>query len=210
VSTPSDPQYARKLFAGNCEFIAGAASLDVLPETRLPEVAFVGRSNVGKSSLINALTGRTSLARVSNTPGRTRQINLFALADRLMLADLPGYGFAKVSKAEARSWNDLIIGYLGARRTLRRVMLLIDARRGIMNSDEDAMRLLDRAAVATQLILTKSDKLKAEELAAVSASVSDAGGRHPVMLAGVIATSAETGTGIADLRSTIAELTAER
>jgi GTP-binding protein len=209
VSAPSDPDYARKLFASPCDFIAGAASLDALPETRLPEVAFVGRSNVGKSSLVNALTGRTKLARVSNTPGRTRQINLFALGGKLMLADLPGYGFAKISKAEARSWNELIVGYLHSRKTLCRVVLLIDARRGIMESDEEVMGLLDRAAVATQAILTKSDKLKDDELATVLESVSRAGSRHPAMLADVIATASQTGTGIPSLRAALAELTAQ-
>ncbi|HUJ45627.1 MAG TPA: ribosome biogenesis GTP-binding protein YihA/YsxC [Rhizomicrobium sp.] len=201
-----DTEAARKLFTGPCEFIAGAASLDALPERRLPEVAFVGRSNVGKSSLINALTGRGNLARVSNTPGRTRQINLFALRDRLMLADLPGYGFAKISKAEARSWNDLILGYLHTRKMLRRIVLLIDARRGVMESDEAAMSLLDRAAVPVQTVLTKADKLKADELAGVKDNVAGALTAHPVVLSNVMATSAESGAGIPELRALLAEL----
>src|ERR1041385_8926983 len=120
----NEAEFARKLFAGPCEFVAGAGSLDVLPASDLAEVAFVGRSNVGKSSLINAILGRAGLARVSNTPGRTRQINLFRLRARLMLADLPGYGFARISKAESLAWNDLIRGYLESRRNLRRVVLL--------------------------------------------------------------------------------------
>ena len=201
-----DPEAARKLFTGPCEFIAGAASLDALPERGLPEVAFVGRSNVGKSSLINALTGRGNLARVSNTPGRTRQINLFALRDRLMLADLPGYGFAKISKAEARSWNDLILGYLHTRKMLRRIVLLIDARRGVMESDEAAMSLLDRAAVPVQTVLTKADKLKADELAGVKDNVAGALTAHPVVLSNVMATSAESGAGIPELRALLADL----
>jgi len=201
-----DTEAARKLFTGPCEFIAGAASLDALPERRLPEVAFVGRSNVGKSSLINALTGRGNLARVSNTPGRTRQINLFALRDRLMLADLPGYGFAKISKAEARSWNDLILGYLHTRKMLRRIVLLIDARRGVMESDEAAMSLLDRAAVPVQTVLTKADKLKADELAGVKDNVAGALTAHPVVLSNVMATSAESGAGIPELRALLADL----
>ena len=201
-----DQEAARKLFTGPCEFVAGAASLDALPERRLPEVAFVGRSNVGKSSLINALTGRGNLARVSNTPGRTRQINLFALRDRLMLADLPGYGFAKISKAEARSWNELILGYLHIRKMLRRVVLLIDARRGVMESDEAAMSLLDRAAVPVQTVLTKADKLKADELAGVKDNVAGALTAHPVVLSNVMATSAESGAGIPELRALLADL----
>jgi len=201
-----DTEAARKLFTGPCEFIAGAASLDALPERRLPEVAFVGRSNVGKSSLINALTGRGNLARVSNTPGRTRQINLFALRNRLMLADLPGYGFAKISKAEAHRWNELILGYLHMRKMLRRIVLLIDARRGVMESDEAAMSLLDRAAVPVQTVLTKADKLKADELAGVKDNVASALTAHPVALPNVMATSAESGAGIPELRALLADL----
>ena len=204
-----DAETARKLFTGPCEFVAGAASLDALPERRLPEVAFVGRSNVGKSSLINALTGRGNLARVSNTPGRTRQINLFALRDQLMLADLPGYGFAKISRAEAQSWNDLILGYLHTRKMLRRVVLLIDARRGLMASDEAAMSLLDRAAVPVQAVLTKVDKLKPDELKKAATDVSGTLAAHPVARADVMATSAESGAGISELRVSLAEL-AER
>src|SRR6201999_616344 len=140
-----------------CEFIWGAARPDDLPPAKLPEVAFVGRSNAGKSSLINALTGRKTLARVSNTPGRTREINFFDLGGRLMLADLPGYGYAKVSKADHARWTELIFAYLRERATLRRVVLLIDARRGVLENDADVMALLDRAAVSYQLVLTKID-----------------------------------------------------
>ncbi|HEX3945724.1 MAG TPA: ribosome biogenesis GTP-binding protein YihA/YsxC [Rhizomicrobium sp.] len=204
-----DAAFARKLFSGPCEFIAGAAELDALPASQLPEVAFVGRSNVGKSSLINALTGRTSLARVSRTPGRTRQINLFRLGDTLVLADLPGYGFARVSKTEAAHWNALITGYLHIRRTLRRVILLLDARRGIMTSDEEAMRLLDGAAVSYQLVLTKTDALKATEIQSVMANVAEIVARHPAALAGIIATSARASLGIPELRQSLAELAAE-
>ena len=135
---------ARKLFAGACDFIWGATSADSLPPEKLTEVAFVGRSNAGKSSLVNALTGRKSLARVSQTPGATRQINFFNLADRLMLVDLPGYGFAKRSKTEAQSWQEMIFSYLRRRGRLRRVALLIDARRGVMDSDIQVMALLDQ------------------------------------------------------------------
>src|SRR5438105_8968323 len=145
---------ARKLFAGACDFVWGATSADALPPEKLNEVAFVGRSNAGKSSLVNALTGRKSLARVSQTPGATRQINFFDLGGRLMLVDLPGYGFAKRSKAEAESWQEMIFAYLRHRARLRRVLLLIDARRGVMDSDRQVMTLLDQAAVSYGLVLT--------------------------------------------------------
>jgi GTP-binding protein len=199
-------EQARRLFSGDCEFVAGAASLDALPDSSLPEIAFVGRSNVGKSSLINALLNRKNLARVSHTPGRTRQINLFRLRDVLMLADLPGYGFARVSKAEAARWNELITGYLRTRRNLRRVMLLIDARRGVMDSDEQVMALLDTAAIAYQAMLTKSDALKPAAGEQVRAAVAKILGSHPAALPDLLATSAETGTGIPALRQTLAQL----
>ncbi len=202
----ADAAFARKLFSGPCEFVAGAMSLDALPETGLPEVAFVGRSNAGKSSLINALTGRTSLARVSHTPGRTRQINLFRLRDALVLADLPGYGFSRISKAEAAHWDSLITGYLHTRRTLRCVVLLLDARRGIMTSDKEAMTLLDEAAVSHQLVLTKTDALKAAELQRVTAEVQTVVSQHPAALAAIIVTSARSSFGIAELRQSLAEL----
>jgi len=202
-------EFARKLFARQCEFVAGAATLDALPVSRLPEVAFVGRSNVGKSSLINALTGRAALARVSNTPGRTRQINLFSLRDALMLADLPGYGFARVSKAEARSWNGLIQSYLRTRNMLRRVVLLIDARRGFMTSDEEVMSLLDGAAVATQIVLTKCDHLANVALADISAGIARATENHPAALPNLIASSAESGAGIADLQLVLSHIAAQ-
>src|SRR5471030_710397 len=165
---------ARKLFAGPCEFVWGVQKAsDALPPGKLPEVAFVCRSNAGKSSLVNALTGRKSLARVSQTPGATRQINFFNLAERLMLVDLPGYGFAKRSKTESEAWQEMIFAYLRRRSHLRRVALLIDSRRGVMDSDIQVMDLLDRAAVSYGLVLTKSDELKPaarpQALAAVQA-----------------------------------------
>ena len=206
----ADGEFARKLFSGSCEFVAGAAALDALPEFRLPEVAFVGRSNVGKSSLINALVNQKKLARVSHTPGRTRQINLFRLRDRLLLADLPGYGFARVSKAEAAAWNELITGYLHTRRNLRRVMLLLDARRGIMASDRQVMGLLDAAAASYQFVLTKADALKPAELDEVRRVVSDEASQHPAALSQTITTSADSGSGIAELRAILAEFVAER
>jgi len=201
-----DREIARKLFTGPCDFIAGAASLHALPESHLPEVAFVGRSNVGKSSLINALVGHSGLARVSNTPGRTQQINLFRLRDRLMLADLPGYGFARVSKLESLAWNNLITDYLRSRRNLRRVTVLIDARRGLMENDDGVMTLLDVAAVAYQIVLTKADLLKPAECDRVIATASEAIKKHPAALSQVLATAAKSGVGIPELRLALAQL----
>ena len=199
-------EFARKLFSGSCEFVAGAATLDALPDSGLPEVAFVGRSNVGKSSLINALAGRTKLARVSQSPGRTRQINLFRLRDVIVLADLPGYGFARVSKAEGAAWNALISGYLCSRNELRLVLLLLDARRGIMDSDREVMCLLDKSAAAYRLVLTKTDTLKTAEAERVVQNVTEEAGRHPAALAGVIATSSKTAAGMENLRLVLSEL----
>ena len=164
--TPGEIEAARKLFAGTCEFVAGAASFESLPAIALPEVAFAGRSNVGKSSLVNALTGRRTLARVSASPGATRQINFFDLAGRFFLVDLPGYGFAQVSKSMKESWQDLASAYLRGRPTLKRVCLLIDSRHGVKDSDHETMKNLDRAAVSYQLVLTKTDRLKAGRRAA--------------------------------------------
>jgi GTP-binding protein len=205
----ANAEFARKLFSGACEFMAGAAELAALPEFALPETAFVGRSNVGKSSLINALTNRASLARVSHTPGRTRQINLFRLRDSLMLADLPGYGFARVSKTEAAQWNVLITSYLRQRRNLRRVILLIDSRRSLMESDEQVIAFLDSAAVSYQFVLTKSDAVTPTELQSVINAASQVTAKHPAALPAVIASSAKTGAGISDLRLALAELAAD-
>ena len=197
---------ARKLFAGPCDFIWGATSADQLPPEKLTEVAFVGRSNAGKSSLVNALTGRKSLARVSQTPGATRQINFFNLGDRLMLVDLPGYGFAKRSKTEAQAWQEMIFAYLRGRARLRRVALLIDARRGPMDTDIQVMNLLDRAAVSYGLVLTKADELKASERPKALATAAAEAAKHTAALAEVQLTSALTGEGIPDLRTHLAAL----
>jgi len=203
-----ETEFARKLFAGPCEFLAGAADADAIPSSRLPEIAVVGRSNVGKSSLLNALTGRGNLARVSNTPGRTRQINFFALGNRLMLADLPGYGFARVSRSETDRWRALISAYLMGRVNLRRVLLLIDARRGLMSPDREAMDFLDRAATPYQLVLTKTDALKPDATAEALAQTKDAAGNRPALYPIVLATSAKSGAGIAELRQALAEFAA--
>ncbi|HEX3756809.1 MAG TPA: ribosome biogenesis GTP-binding protein YihA/YsxC [Rhizomicrobium sp.] len=204
--TADKVEAARKLFAGNCDFVWGTQSADNLPPEKLPEVAFVGRSNAGKSSLVNALTGRKTLARVSQTPGATRQVNFFNLAGRLMLVDLPGYGFAKVSKLEAANWQALIFRYLQGRARLRQVALLIDARRGVMESDEQVMTLLDRAAVSFGLVLTKIDAVPANGHAAALEAARMAASTHTAALREVLATSALQGEGIPALRVRLAAI----
>ncbi len=196
---------ARRLFAQPCDFVAGAASFDQLPALDLPEVAFAGRSNVGKSSLINALTGRKTLARISRTPGRTQQINFFTLGDRLMLVDLPGYGYARASKSRIRDWTRLVEDYLGDRGNLRRLCLLIDARHGLTASDRKMAAMLDFAAVSYQLVLTKADKVKPAAAALASEIGRDFAG-HGAAHPDIIVTSARTGTGIAELRKALAAL----
>jgi GTP-binding protein len=204
--TEAADEAARKLFAGPCDFIWGSTSADNLPPETLNEVAFVGRSNAGKSSLVNAVTGRKSLARVSQTPGATRQINFFNLGARLMLVDLPGYGFAKRSKTEAAAWQEMIFSYLRGRSRLRRVALLIDARRGVMDTDGQVMDLLDRAAVSYALVLTKADELKAADREPARAAAMTAATAHTAALSEVQMTSSLTGDGIPALRTHLAAL----
>jgi GTP-binding protein len=177
-----------------------------LPDTRFPEVAFIGRSNVGKSSLINALTGRRGLARVSNTPGRTQEINFFLLDMRLMIADLPGYGYAKAPKAMAQSWQDLMKRYLAGRTQLARVFLLGDARHGLKPNDEEMMALLDRAAQSYHVVLTKADKLSGPEQAQAMAKAQAAAAKHVAAHPDLFLTSSETGFGIEALQDLIGEL----
>jgi GTP-binding protein len=196
----------RLLFARECRFVAGATNEEILPPPTLPEVAFAGRSNVGKSSLVNALTGRTTLARVSNTPGRTQQINFFDLGGRLMLVDLPGFGFAKVSKTKVRGWTGLIFRYLRGRPTLRRVCLLVDARHGLKDVDREFMEQLDTAAVSYQVLLTKADKLKPAELEERHADVAREIAGHVAAHPEIVATSAQTGAGIPAVRAHLAAL----
>ena len=199
--TPAELEAGRKLFAGPCEFVAGAATFESMPGISLPEVAFAGRSNVGKSSLVNALTGRRTLARTSSKPGHTRQINFFDLAGQVFLVDLPGYGFAKVSRSMKEAWQDLASAYLRGRPTLKRVCLLIDSRHGVKDTDRETMKNLDSAAVSYQVVLTKADQLrKADIPAAIAAAEAVArkhGAAHPV----VLVTSSETGFGIPELRA---------
>jgi GTP-binding protein len=199
-------EVARKLFAGPCDFIWGTSRIDNLPPQSLPEVAFVGRSNVGKSSLINALTGRKTVARVSQTPGRTREINFFNLGGKLMLVDLPGYGYAKASKELAMEWQTLIFAYLSGRATLSRALLLVDSRRGLMSSDLAVMELLDRAAVSYELVLTKTDELKPGAAEKLAETIQAEARKHTAALADMAATSAQTKAGIDVLQSQLAAL----
>jgi len=196
----------RLLFAQRCDFRLGVARLDQLPLDGASEVAFAGRSNVGKSSLINALTGRRTLARTSNTPGRTRQLNFFDLGGRLTIVDMPGYGYAKAPKGEISQWNRPIRDYLRGRVELRCLCLLIDARHGIKPSDEELMDMLDEAAVSYQIVLTKADKVKAGALVALSDAVRSAMKTRAAARPDVLATSAQKGTGIAELRAFLATL----
>ena len=201
-----DIEAGRLLFAQSCSFIAAAAEAQGLPATNLPEVAFAGRSNVGKSSLINALTGRKTLARTSHTPGRTRQINFFDLSGRLILTDLPGYGYARAAKSEVKRWSALIEQYLKGRAQLRRVLLLIDSRHGAKDIDRRVMSELDEAAVSYQIVLTKADKPKPEALEATRTAIAGEAAGHPAAHPEIAVTSASSGAGIAELRAGIAAL----
>jgi len=200
----------RLLFAGSCEFIAAAQSLSALPAISLPEIAFAGRSNVGKSSLVNALTGRTTLARTSQTPGRTRQLIFFSLANRLQLVDLPGYGYAKASKTDIKAWTKLTRKFLVGRQSLQRMLLLIDSRRGIGPADKEMMKLMDESAVSWAVVLTKTDKLKAEQADKVLAKTRQEISRHVAAFPHVWSTSSQTGNGIAELRAHLASLSLPR
>ncbi|WP_169567310.1 ribosome biogenesis GTP-binding protein YihA/YsxC [Sneathiella limimaris] len=196
----------RLLFSKECKFVAGAADLSMLPDSDLNEVAFAGRSNVGKSSLINALTGRNTLARTSNTPGRTQQINFFELDGRLSLVDLPGHGYAKASKTKIAAWTDLVNTYLKGRFNLRRVCLLIDSRHGIKDVDREIMKMLDIAAVNYQIVLTKIDKSKKAELNSVIEKTEKELSKRPAAHPEVFLTSSAKGEGIEQLRAELATL----
>ena len=198
----------RVLFAQDCRFVIAVAGLNQLPPGTLPEVAFAGRSNVGKSSLVNALTGRTTLARTSNTPGRTQQLIFFDLGGRLMLVDLPGYGYAKVSKSVVEAWNRLLRAYLKGRVGLRRALVLVDSRHGLKPSDREVMTLLDDAAVPYQVVLTKVDKITQPTMTATVAETEAVLKRHPAAYPAVRTTSARSGLGIAELRAELAKLAA--
>lgn len=214
TESPQDDAQAleagRWLFAQPCTFLRGVNDLGGLPPMSVAEIAFAGRSNVGKSSLVNALTGRSTLARTSNTPGRTQQLNFFELGPvskaALMLVDLPGYGYARETKSTVAAWTRLVVDYLRGRASLRRVLLLIDSRHGLKESDREIMALLDEAAVSYQIVLTKTDKLKPGELQLRLEEVGAAIKRHVAAHPSIIATSSVEGSGIAELRAEIASL----
>ncbi len=203
---PSELETGRKLFAGPVEFLKGVVAMDGLPPADRLEVCFAGRSNVGKSSLINALTGRKGLARSSNTPGRTQEINYFTLGEDRFLVDLPGYGFANAPVPIVEKWQRLLKNYLAGRSNLRRAFVLIDARHGVKAVDEEIMKLLDTSAVTFQVVLTKTDKVKDKDRARVIAQVQTALSTHPAAFPGMVLTSSEKGDGIDTLRGIIAAL----
>jgi GTP-binding protein len=198
---------ARKLFSGPVSFLKSAPELKFLPDPTVPEIAFAGRSNVGKSSLLNKLTNRSSLARTSNTPGRTQELNFFEVGDpiRLRLVDMPGYGFARAPKDVARKWRFLVNDYLRGRQVLKRALVLIDSRHGVKEIDREIMKMLDDAAVSYRLILTKADKVKATDLAAVQAATEAEARKRPAAHPEVIATSSEGGLGMDRLRAAVLE-----
>jgi GTP-binding protein len=218
MTDPDETDFAeagRLLFAGPCEFIFGSAKSDDLPPLGPPEIAFAGRSNVGKSTLLNALTNRRALARVSHTPGRTQQLNFFALGgapgqEALRIVDMPGYGYAAVSKEKVASWSSLMRGYLRGRASLLRVFVLVDSRRGVKEVDDEMFELLDRAAVSYQVVLTKYDELKTSERTAIVEATQARLARRPAAFPHIVLTSSQTGEGIAELRSAVARLLAER
>ncbi|HEX3503644.1 MAG TPA: ribosome biogenesis GTP-binding protein YihA/YsxC [Xanthobacteraceae bacterium] len=201
---------SRRLFAGDFDFLSAASSLDSLPPMAGPEIAFAGRSNVGKSSLINALTGRKGLARTSNTPGRTQELIFFGGPDRLVLVDMPGYGYAATAKSKIAAWTRLIHDYLRGRATLGRVYVLIDARHGLKDTDDSILDTLGKAAVSHEIVLTKSDQISEAELHERIATVKDAIRKRPAAFPDVIATSSRTGAGIDRLRAAIVRLLTER
>ena len=206
IFTDEEIERARVFFAQPVSFVMGAVRMDAMPATDLPEVAFAGRSNVGKSSLINGLVGQKYLARASNEPGRTREINFFLLAEKVRLVDLPGYGFARVSRSIADKFQDLGRAYLRGRPNLKRVYVLIDARHGLKKVDLEALDALDVAAVSYQIVLTKADKIKPAEVDKVVAETVKAIAKRPAAFPRVLATSSEKGLGMPELRAEIVRL----
>ena len=198
---------ARKLFAGPVEFLKSAPGLQFLPDAEAPEIAFAGRSNVGKSSLLNALTNRNGLARTSNTPGRTQELNFFEVGEplQLRLVDMPGYGFAEAPKDLVKRWKHLMNDYLRGRSVLKRALVLVDSRHGLKEVDREMMRMLDDAAVSYHIVLTKGDKVKPSALGAMYETTMIEAAKHPAAHPTIFTTSSETGSGVADLRTAILE-----
>ncbi len=201
------PERARKLFSGPITFLKSAPKLEHLPDPIAPEIAFAGRSNVGKSSLINALTNRSKLARASTTPGRTQELNYFDVGEplALRLVDMPGYGYAEAPKDMVKRWRFLINDFLRGRQVLKRALVLVDSRHGLKDVDRDVMKMLDDAAVSYHLVLTKADKVKPTELEKTLSKIREEAAKHPAAHPVIITTSSETGDGIAELRTAILE-----
>jgi GTP-binding protein len=208
--TRAEIETGRRLFTGEWNFVTAASSIASLPAMAAPEIAFAGRSNVGKSSLINALTGRKALARTSNTPGRTQELIFFGGPEPLVVVDMPGYGYAATAKSKIAAWTALIHDYLRGRATLARVYILVDARHGLKTADDAILNTLSEAAVSHEIVLTKCDQLKPAELADRIETVKAAIKKRPAAFPDVIATSSQSGDGVADLRAAIARLLAER
>jgi GTP-binding protein len=209
VAAEEIAERARKLFAGPIEFLKSAPGLQFLPDPTVPEIAFAGRSNVGKSSLLNALANRKTLARTSNTPGRTQELNFFEVGKPLQirLVDMPGYGFAEAPKDMVKRWRFLINDYLRGRAVLKRALVLVDARHGLKPVDHEVMDMLDGAAVSYHLVLTKADKVKATDLVEILQQTTAQAAKHPAAHPDIFTTSSETGSGIAELRTAILEAT---
>ena len=208
--TRGEIEAGRRLFTADWQFLSAASSTETLPKMRGVEIAFVGRSNVGKSSLINALTGRHALARTSHTPGRTQELIFFSGPAKLVLVDMPGYGYAAAAKTKVKAWTELIHAFLQGRANLARVYLLVDARHGLKTTDDEVLETLDKAAVNYQVVLTKTDEIKDAALAELIPATTAALAKHPAAFPEVLATSAHTGAGIPELRAAIARLVKER